>query len=528
LYPFRRVRPISPPPTTTTAAPRSPESQARQILPALKALLDKAGVPKQARILQLGGASGGQLPSATLAGIAGPIFLVDAEGQDAPPRVTRVGGDPFSAELPEDIDFCIALPGLVRIPDMMEGLLYDSIHGALREGGIVALLFPRDTTDRTLIAQGATAIRVRSTLQSFLTAHFGGQTIDDPQAIAAKFGNCSYYEFVGLATRGKGAFDAEAMVWLVLRKRAGAAPKLRKRPSRAFARTTRPDQFSLDDLAKFIGGMKGGGIEFVTVDVFAERYAAYLALDAKTRRKFNTPFGLLKFDIHGNIRRAYEIAQMLRGLDVPGLFLMMHKHPLNQDYYGYDSTWRMLRRIQASGHEIGIHADPFCLIRDAGDLHKGFKDAIIDLRQRGLTIRSATLHGDTREHIKARGLQANDFFRERYRKTKWDGQPPEGEEMLAEHAFKYSHQRLAGRFGLEYFAEVNFLRQGELLTTESMLYVSDNARAIRISSIPKWIAPVDQMSAEKPFVIDDAFIAKATGVLKKRPFLALFHPQWYW
>jgi hypothetical protein len=508
-----------------TAGRRSQESASRVLAP-LRAVLDAAGLPKRARTMQLGIAAGGQSPASMLAGIDGPIFLIDPEGKDAPPRITRAGGDPFVAELPEDIDLCIAMPGLVRLPDMVEGLLFDGIHASLRDGGLVALLFPRDAADRTLIAQGA-ALRVRQTLQAFLTAHFGAQTIDDPDRIAAKFTDCAYFEFVGLATRGKGQFDAEAMVWLVLRKRAGT-PKARRKPARAFARTPRPDQFSLDQLGNLIQGLTEAGIEFLTVDKFAERYKEFWALTPKQRRKFDEPFGLLKFDIHGNIRRAYEIADMLRNMDLPGLFLMMHRHPLNQDYFDQPTTWRMLKRIQSVGHEIGIHADPFCLIREYGELHQGFEEAVAHLRERGLNIRSVTLHGDTREHIKARGLQANDFFKEKYRRTKWDGKPPEGEGALAAHTYKYSYEWLSEHAGLEYFAEVNFLQHGKLITRESMMYVSDNARAIRVSSIPKYISQPDVVSAEKPFVIDDAFIKRAAEILKKRPFIALFHPQWYW
>jgi hypothetical protein len=93
---------------------------------------------------------------------------------------------------------------------------------------------------------------------------------------------------------------------------------------------------------------------------------------------------------------------------------------------------------------------------------------------------------------------------------------------------QYSHRRIARQFGIEYFAEVNFLKDGQLLNKEAMMYVSDNARAIRITSVPRALAATEQLSAQKVFTIDAGFIKEAVGVLKKRPFLALFHPQWYW
>jgi hypothetical protein len=512
------------------AEARPAERELRRPLPTLRAVLEGAGIGAHARILQLGGVGGGQtLPSSVLAGLGAKVYVVDPEGADSGDRVRHIGGDPFTAELPDDIDLCVAMPALVRMPDMIEGLLYDEIYDALREGGIVAMLFPRDATDKTLIAQGAAAVRIRSALQGFVEAHFGAHVVPDAAALAAKFDACPYFEFVDVAARTKGAFDSDAFVWLVLRKRpAPSAKAAKKKATPGLPRTPRADQFSLSELEAFLSAVKRAGVTFVPVHEFAERYTAYYEQPAKERQKSFAPFGLVKFDIHGNVRRAYEVAEMLHRLDVPGLFLMMHRHPLNAEYYDQGSTWRMLRRMQSAGHEIGIHADPFCLIREHGDLHRGFKEAIRDLRDRGLTIRTATLHGDTREHIKARGLQANDFFRERYRKTKWDGLPPEGEESLATHVHQYSHRRIAKQFGIEYFAEVNFLKDGQLLNKEGMMYVSDNARAIRITSIPRALVSTEQLSAEKVFVIDDDFITRAAGVLKKRPFLALFHPQWYW
>jgi hypothetical protein len=497
-------------------------------MPTLGAVLEAASLPGQARILELGGGTRGQKTlKPFLANFEGPVFLVDNEIEKSSARFTRVGADPATAELPCDIDLCIAMPALARIPDTVEGLLYDRIYPALLEGGIVVLLFLRDASSGTLNSIGATAASVRATLQRFLNHHFGTDVIGDSRQVEERFVRCPYFEFVALASRGKSSFTADPLLWLVLRKRAGTSA-MRNDQDRAFPRSPRPDQFSLSQLGEFVEALKEADVALVPVDEFAERYEAYRAMRRKQRMQFAACCGHLKFDIHGNVQRALEIATMLHERSTPGLFLMMHRHALNQDFYDSPSTWEMLRQIRAMGHEIGIHADPFYLIRTAGDFHEGLRKALADFTQRGFAVRTATLHGDTREHIKARQLQANDFFGERYRRSKWDGIPPVGEEELAQHVHRYSHHYIADRLGIRFFSEVNFVRDGELLSERPMLYVSDNRRALRIGSIPESVAPFEELAAQVPFVIDRGFVEQAVAILRRCPFLALFHPQWYW
>lgn len=507
----------------TSKAPSNVTTSQEQLL-SLGGALQRAALPTAIRALVLGGGAAGQKQIAqVLAAHEGSIQLIDSDGTEPPSRMQRIGRDPFAAEFPADLDLCVAMPPLARMPDMIEGVLYDGIHGALREGGIAIVPLPRDCTGQTLISQGATLSRNRECLQSFLMRHFGGQTIAAASAIAAKFASCPFFDLVAIASRTRPTFAADPVVWLLLRKRRGNAVG-----ERAFPKTPRPDQFALSDLEALLCSVQAAGVSLLPVDQFAARYKEYLSFGNRRRKTRVVPFGHLKFDIHGNVRRAHDVAKMLHKHSIPGLFLMMHRHPMTLEIFDSPATWQILRGIQNMGHEIGIHADPFCLIREAGNLHKGLQAAIEDLRARGLTIRAATLHGDTREHIKARQLQANDFFREKYRRSKWDGLPPEGEEELAKHTYIYSYRRIANQFGIDYFAEVNFQERGKLLTTEPMMYVSDNARAIRISSIPKDVRSREVVTAQKPFVIDADFIRDATDVLRQRPFLALFHPQWYW
>jgi hypothetical protein len=280
--------------------------------------------------------------------------------------------------------------------------------------------------------------------------------------------------------------------------------------------------FRREDLRRFLADLMKNGIAFLPVDQFAARYEAYCARD--THKPPKKPFGLLKFDIHNDIKRPLEVARMLSEIGAPGLFLMMPRHPLNEDFYDRERTWEILREIVGLGHEVGLHADLFNLISTYRDLYKGLGESLKDMRARGLTIRAATVHGDTRRHIKAVKLQGNDFFEEEFRRTKWTGDPPRGEEFYAQHVRRYSHGKIAQDYGLEYFAEVKFLHNGRQISDEQMLYLSDNRRSLEIRNIP---SSAHNLICDKPFTITPEFTALAIDVLKRRPFLTLLHPQWY-
>lgn len=280
--------------------------------------------------------------------------------------------------------------------------------------------------------------------------------------------------------------------------------------------------FHLKDLEKFLRTLTASKITFLPVHKFARRYEMYCERNSGQPPK--KPSGLLKFDIHNDIKRPLEMAKMLTGIGLPGLFLMMPRHPLNDHFYDSARTWEILREIQDLGHEVGLHADLFDLIATYGDLYEGLKGSVDDLRARGLAIRSASVHGDTRKHIKAVGMQGNDFFEEGYRRTKWNGNPPKGQEFYARHVRRYSHRKIAEDCGLEYFTEMKFLHNGLPLANEQMLYLSDNRRAMEIRNIP---GRKDNLVCDKTFSITPEFTAAAIEALKQRPFLTLLHPQWY-
>ena len=90
----------------------------------------------------------------------------------------------------------------------------------------------------------------------------------------------------------------------------------------AFPRTPRADRFPRTELAALVARLNGGGISFLPIDQFADRL-----------RGAPGGFGLLKLDIHRGIHRVQEVGRLLKEQSVHGLFLMMHRHALNADYY---------------------------------------------------------------------------------------------------------------------------------------------------------------------------------------------------
>ena len=297
------------------------------------------------------------------------------------------------------------------------------------------------------------------------------------------------------------------------------------KPDQILRKLSGNDQFLQSEFDAFIRALKDAGIAFLPIDAFVAQYQTYFA--AGRRPDADAKFGHLKFDIHGDIARPVEMARLLNKTGAPGLFLIMHRHALNDSWYGTERMWDALREIRDLGHEIGLHADPFHLITTHGDLYAGLEAALDEFAKHGFAMRALTLHGDSRAHIKARKLQANDFFVDGFRKSKWDGRPPEGQESLAEHVRQYKHRKLYRKLGIEYVADVNLVHKGELIVDSPMMYLSDNQRKLRIGHVEAKAVADRTVEAPELFTITPEFTSIATRALVRRPFLALFHPQWF-
>ncbi|HWA03019.1 MAG TPA: hypothetical protein VG819_05755 [Rhizomicrobium sp.] len=470
----------------------------------LDALIAAANLPRDARVVTIGRASQAAKNQIDLAleNHKGPRLTIDdpsAEGE-------TVAGDPFTIDLPAETDACFVTLAIARIPDSFEELLDHRLRGSLRTGGIAVLQFCRDASESALDRLNVSHANARAVLRDFLLHHFGTEKVGAGE-IAAKFEGDGSFAFAGVASRTNRPVEEEALIWVVLKRRHSGDGGLK-----AFPRSGRADRYPQAEFAQLIEGLGAAGAAFVPVDEFARRLEGEAG-----------GFGLLKFDIHHSIRRALEVGEILKRRNVPALFLTMHRHPLSADWYDAPFAWQSLRALQDMGHEVGLHLDPFHLVRAHGDLDAGVSAALAELRGHGLSIRAATLHGDTAQHLRARSLFAFDFFGElRFRST-WDGKAPDGEAFLAEHVNRYSFSDLAREHGLRWFAEANFVADGRVLSAQPLAYLSDNRRTVALLNTGE-----GEIADAAPFRISPEFAARAAGLLRSRPFLALFHPQWLW
>ncbi len=443
-------------------------------------------------------------------GQAGPAATAQIQAAIGPrKRVAMTAEDPFNAPLPRRIELCFITLALVRLPDVYEELLSGRLAAATLPGGVVALQLCRDASDETLNSMKVVHPAARKALSDFLTAHFGKTTVS-AKHIAAKFAT-GPFACLGVASRNRRVVDEDPIVWVVLKRRAG-----RDGPP-AFPRTPRADRYPLDEFEAFLNDLREAGVTPLPVDRFAEEAAA------PTR-----PIGHIKLDLHRNIVRPLEVAERMQRARVPGLFLMMPRHPFNEAFFDADATWETLAAIRGMGHEIGLHLDVFNVLKEHGDLYRGLEILLADFTRRGFPIRAATLHGDTRPHLTARGLRRLDFFAEDRAVTRWDGKPPEGEEYLVEHIGRYSYGELARRFGIRYLSERVFRVDGAVLGGNALVYLSDNGRALQVQGIPDAKGRYDELTAPVPFRLPRDFTRQAVERLKQNPFVALFHPQWFW
>lgn len=465
--------------------------------PDLLHLLKSCGVQDGARVLRIGAVSAAvdRKLIATMAGLGAKGFAVS--------------GDAFNVPFPRDMDAVIVALPVAATPDVFEELIYGRVAPSLAQGGVAIVQFCRDASDAALEAMNV-APAARATLQNFLQANFGAATIDTLSPVAKRFADDGVFECMGWAPRSKADVRTEPMVWLALRKR------LQVTRQRAIARSQRPDRYSIGELGALVTAMRHESMTFALPDEFVAHIRA------------GEGAGLIKLDLHRNIRRPPEVARTLRDAGAMALFLMMHKHPFNEAFFDADETWDILKSIRDDGHEVGLHLDPFHLVRAFGDLYAGVESALADFSKRSFTVRAATLHGDTSAHVAAVGMKAWDFFAEDAPRRGWNGTPPAGEAFFADHVGRYSHAQLAAKFGVAHMAEAHYRHNGELIAPNALLYLTDNSRSLQLTNIFVEGGGTRAISVGEQFRIPPLFAHQIAPALRNQPFLALFHPQWFW
>lgn len=110
------------------------------------------------------------------------------------------------------------------------------------------------------------------------------------------------------------------------------------------------------------------------------------------------PAVFLKHDIHGlNLNNLVEFASEESQMGIHGTyFFMAPNHPDTVKYYNFSAQAQAMKKIQANGHEVGLHIDPYFLIQHhQQSLDQILKDCLSAFRDLGLNVQSMNMHGNT-------------------------------------------------------------------------------------------------------------------------------------
>lgn len=257
--------------------------------------------------------------------------------------------------------------------------------------------------------------------------------------------------------------------------------------------------FTLESYGVLLRRLIESGVSYETFGSFAEAM--------KTGRKAH----FLKHDIHRDMPACLAMAELERSLGVKATYFMMPRHAINSAFYDHEDTWRILRDIEAMGHDIAVHLDLFELYREHGDIVQGANAIIQEMRAKGLNIRGANCHGNTRMW-QAFQIDQRVFFKEFFYETSgWD---PAWSSLVS----RWSWQDIQA----EFWADSAIAIQGQPPMTPPYL-VSDNSGTFNAGSTDAGTWEY----VSKRYDIDDEFMNAAIPAIGKGVCVYLVHPQYF-
>ena len=293
------------------------------------------------------------------------------------------------------------------------------------------------------------------------------------------------------------------MSWIVLRRR----PKktVEGRPTLR----ARGDYFSATGLVDWLNQLRDSSIDLELCDGYFARLAS--------PRTHGTTRGvsLVKHDIHRDIKRTLRLARLEAERNILGVYFMMPRHDLNAAYYDLEFCWYALREIQAMGHEIGIHVDPFDSITRYGDLYVGIEKSVDEFRTNGLSVSVGNLHGNTK--FSYTNMTAFEMFAE-YDVPRSIGAVPQFADCYA----KYSFAEISRRCGLKYWLDGRPMAEGVEVDKKTLIYVTDNTSRMTI-----WYSGRERQPESDRFKLNPEFVAESIDCLRGVRSLLLLHPQFY-
>lgn len=106
----------------------------------------------------------------------------------------------------------------------------------------------------------------------------------------------------------------------------------------------------------------------------------------------------LKHDVHDlDVDRLAAFAERQARLGILGTyFFMPPEHPRTRKAYGFADQLRAMKAVAASGHELGLHIDPYFLIaKENRSLDALLADMLALFSRHGITFRVGNMHGNS-------------------------------------------------------------------------------------------------------------------------------------
>jgi hypothetical protein len=307
--------------------------------------------------------------------------------------------------------------------------------------------------------------------------------------------------------------------------------------------TTESGEALLDLLARW---RKSGG-----------RFAHLTAVDRHVDDRDAAIF--LKHDVHDlDVDGLVAFAAREAELRIVGTyFFMPPEHPRTRKAYGFSDQIRAMKAVAASGHELGLHIDPYFLIAEENkSLDVILKDMLATFAQHGVTFRIGNMHGNSRHtHPDLDGYGTSfDLFDEVARQpdyptlarvpaesaaiiranrtslvglgfTHWADMPI----WSAKHGFVATNFLTDNRFGKDgsYELILDAQTRGAYLLCEAQRPGSRNridGVTVEVSGAEKdFSAPVH----ERIMLTDGALAARFGEARRIMPLLVLLHPEFY-
>jgi len=263
----------------------------------------------------------------------------------------------------------------------------------------------------------------------------------------------------------------------------------------------KPTRFVISDYLGYLARCRDAGI------CFARASDAGQLLDCGS-----TPH-VLKHDLHHDLDSAVRMAEGEQRLGIVASYFMMHRHPVNEGYFDRPATWRELRRIQAMGHEIGLHVDGFLLIETYGDLAAAIVAEMRRFSNEGAVVRGGNTHGNTK-YYQSLNFEPTNFYAELTEENhcidpRWNA-----------HYGRYSLRAL----GFAYWADpIIWYADGR--PGAATYYISDNSTQWRVRLLSDPDRHWQELSPR--FDLTDDAIEKALANVATESCCYLIHPQFY-